>query len=168
MNRGGEASRALVQCREALALLRRVPGVRFGTPSDDATIERAEQALGTAIPPSLRHFIREVGSCDANRHEVFGLNANQFNPAMGSNIVGATLNARRWGLPESCIVVETDPDGVKYVVDTAEVTSCVRRWFKGAEWVEEETHASFGEYLLDVASDHDGTLLDEEPASEGT
>lgn len=153
--RGGEGPRALELCLKAIELLRREPRTRFWRPAEDATIAQAEAALGTTIPPSLRHFLRHVGRCEANGHEVLGLSGDGFDTNMGSNIVGATLKARPYGLPDSCIVVETEANGVEVVVDTADVTSCVRRWFKGPGWVEEETHASFGEYLLDVAHDGD-------------
>lgn len=146
---------ALDECREALALLRRLDGVHLGTPATSGNIARAEAALGLEFPPSLRLYLAEMGSVTAGHTEVLGLYADEFATDYAANIVGASLLERPWGLPDYCVVVCNPGNGTRVIVDVEHGCN-VRTWTPRSGELGDETDPDFGRFLLELACDTEG------------
>lgn len=146
---------ALDECREALALLRKLHDVHFGTPATPGNIARAEATLGLELPPSLRLYLADVGSVTAGYTEVLGLYADEFATDYAANIVGASLLERPRGLPVHCIVVSNPGDGTRVIIDVEHGCN-VRTWTPRSGELGDETDPHFGRFLLELAGDAEG------------
>ncbi|GAA4613551.1 hypothetical protein GCM10023195_58700 [Actinoallomurus liliacearum] len=75
-------------------------------------IWRAECELGTSFPPSYRHFLAELGSCEVDGTEFLG---GYRTPAMGDRLLGTvseTLDARTDPrFPPHLLVIQYDGMG---------------------------------------------------------
>jgi len=90
-------------------------------PPDAALIEEAEQILGLTFPPSYRRFLSELGECDIEGREFYGVWRRCDDPRQLMGTVAYTLDERRDAeMPVALIAVQHDGMGGFYVLDTAQ------------------------------------------------
>ncbi len=90
-------------------------------PPDAALIEEAERVLGLAFPPSYRHFLAELGGCDIEGEEFYGLFRRRDDPQQIMGTVSFSLRQREDAqMPATMLVLQFDGMGGVYVLDTAQ------------------------------------------------
>lgn len=90
-------------------------------PPDAALIEEAEQLLGVTFPPSYRHFLAELGGCDIEGEEFYGLFRRRDDPQQIMGTASLSLRERQDSqMPATMVVLQYDGMGGIYVLDTAQ------------------------------------------------
>ncbi|WP_034263733.1 SMI1/KNR4 family protein [Actinospica robiniae] len=90
-------------------------------PPDAALIEEAEQILGVTFPPSYRHFLAEIGGCDIEGEEFYGLFRRRDDPQQIMGTASFSLQERQDSqMPATMLVLQYDGMGGIYVLDTAQ------------------------------------------------
>ncbi|MBR7839316.1 SMI1/KNR4 family protein [Actinospica durhamensis] len=90
-------------------------------PPDAALIEEAERVLGVSFPPSDRHFLSELGGCDIEGEEFYGLFRRRDDPQQIMGTVSFSLRERQDSqMPTAMLVLQYDGMGGIYVLDTAQ------------------------------------------------
>lgn len=88
----------------------------FVGPITEAAIQDAEQRLGVRFPPSYRRFVEHYGCGGIGPEEFFGLTEPFISKC--PNTAWYTLEVRKYGLPESMIVVQDAGGDIIYCIDT--------------------------------------------------
>lgn len=139
---------------------RHIDGCEPSGPQPDERIERAEELLGFAFPPSYREFLSRYGVLSFGPHEGYGIHHDQLEAGPVPNVVWLALKDRTSGfLPPSMIEIYHDGMGF-YVLDTAEGDGPpVRTWdtrFSYPDKRGEIVADSFGAFLFGLVTRHFG------------
>lgn len=90
----------------------------FVGPRDSNLIAKAESALGGALPPTYREFVRRLGAGGFGSCEIYGVIDDEFEHSAVPNGVWLTLNERREsGLPKELFIVGSTGDGDYYCLE---------------------------------------------------
>lgn len=100
-----------------LDLISQHGGGDFEGPQDEELIAKAEAMLSVKFPPSFRKFILEFGCGDFEGIEFYGVFREDFEQSGIPDCVWITLNERKQGLPENCVLIGETGDGSYYALD---------------------------------------------------
>ncbi|MEY9871054.1 hypothetical protein ABH931_000508 [Streptacidiphilus sp. MAP12-33] len=124
-----------------------------GLSTEDLSL--AESELGVGFPPSYRHFLSSLGSCEAGSEEFLGVYRT---PAMGGRLLGTvaeTLEAQvDLALPGALLVIQFDGMGGLVCLDVSRLDeqgeAPVAVWDPGSagRGGPEQLDPDFGTYVL--------------------
>lgn len=88
--------------------------ISFWPPGNGASeewIQRAEESLGVNLPPTYKWFLREFGFGDIGHEEIYGILEEEFETAVGGDVVYNFLVRRKSGTAAQNQLVLCDNDG---------------------------------------------------------
>lgn len=93
--------------------------VEFYGPQKEESIEKLAMSLGTALPQSLKEFLRRHGGGGVTGEWISGIYEDQpLRPNTGS-IYGDTVRSREmYGLPPDLVVIYCQDDEIVWCLDT--------------------------------------------------
>lgn len=92
-------------------------GSRKNAPTPD-WIAKAEDALGSALPPSFRWFLENYGGGEIHGDEVYSIYQMPFDEVVGGDVVARTLSDRKDGvIAQSDISICATDFGELFVFD---------------------------------------------------
>ena len=90
-------------------------------PTEPILIAEAEHILKVTFPPSYRRFLEQLGECDIEGEEFYGVWRHRDDPTQLMGTVHFTLQDRDdVDLPPAMLVLQYDGMGGTYVLDTSQ------------------------------------------------
>jgi antitoxin YobK len=148
-----EAVAAARDVRAAIDLLRSRQEADTSGGVPDSVIHKAEERLGLEFPESFRIYLREVGQVIIGGTIVYGLWDDRFDEHTAPCAVWVTLDHRRFGMPDSYVVVYALGEGTVLAIDTASPGSPIVAWRHWSPSEVEEEYASFGHFLFEIVEE---------------
>ena len=140
---------------DALKLVEEFNGDFDGKKSENLVL-LAETKLGISFPPTYKKFLLNLGCGDIAGEEFYGVIHDDFENSGIPDAIWMTIEARRkWGLPESMIVIYFDGLESYYVIDTVvkdeNGESAIYLWIPGRSKAGDKLEKiadDFGEFML--------------------
>jgi antitoxin YobK len=125
----------------------------FSGPKPEELVRSAEAALGLALPPTYREFVKRLGCGGVTGEEFYGIIDGNFENSSVPDGIWVTLDERKKSnLPESLVIVGDNGRGGWYAIDTSTKNAdgdspIIEWWHKGVPT--QVLATDFGAFLLE-------------------